>query len=84
MKKSLVDGDYMQSMFPGWILDVTNYDPELPVWCPMTKNGTILFGLTKIGECPGTPTHIMHRDGPEALEFFLDIHPDIKRLFKLD
>lgn len=65
-----------------WVLDVTHYDPEIPIWCPYdVETGEAYFGLIHIGNCPGIKYGVIHRDGQEALETFMNLHPEMKKYF---
>jgi hypothetical protein len=73
----------MERTFPDWVLDVTNYEPGVQVWCPYdAKREQIIVGITFIGECPGKKTGAFHIGGQEALETTLNLHPGIELIFK--
>lgn len=77
--------DVLSRTFPDWVLDITNYTPDVLVWCPFDREkDQIIVGITHIGDCPGKKVGAFHLGGQEALETVLNLHPEIKKIFKKD
>jgi len=66
-----------------WVLDASSVTDELAVFMPIEKDGTIIAGMN-IGSdrCPGKLVGVVHPDGQEALEKWVQEHPDWYERFR--
>ena len=66
-----------------WIMDVTNY-PEYVSFSPY-EDDSVILGMTYISDkCPGTIVGVMHFDGPEMSNKFIEEHPNLREEFELN
>jgi len=61
----------------GRVFDMSEwvYDISLNCWVGY-RSGDILLGMNVIGDCPGTVVGIIHPGGQEAVDKWVDEHPD--------
>ena len=66
-----------------WVLDASSITDELAVFMPIEKDGSIVAGLMFGSDrCPGKLVGVVHPDGQEALEKWVQEHPDWYERFK--
>ena len=67
----------MGGLFDNWVLDVTNFNPDMPCYVPIEKNGDIVLGMNYLsGKCPGKLIGVVHLHGQKVADDWCDKHPD--------
>ena len=68
-------------MYEEWVLDVSL---PVPAYVPYDrKNDVLVTGLNIMStECPGKFAGIIHQEGQEALDKWIEEHPDWDEVYK--
>lgn len=70
-----------------WVLDATNWDEELKVriFCPLTEDGRPIVGMMLISDFPPGPlVGVVHAEGQEAVEKWVEEHPELMKELGLE
>lgn len=69
----------MSGISDKWVLDATLYQEDRPLaFCPIEEDGSVIVGLTFLGSTPpGTMVAVYHADGQDAVESWMESHPEV-------